>query len=90
MEINTHESEVFVSANDTHPATVPVCTAMGIGTLLFGAGYMVGKLIGKPKPASVHYHHHYIAHDMDDLGCDDDFGDSIENANDSEKCHIEG
>ena len=76
MEINTHESEVFVSTNEMPKVTIPVCAAMGIGALLLGAGYLVGKLTGKPVPAPVHYHHH-ITCSQDDL--DDYSGDVVEN-----------
>ena len=76
MEINTHESEVFVSTHEMPKVTIPVCAAMGIGALLLGTGYLVGKLTGKPTPAPVHYHHH-ITCNQDDL--DDYSGDVVEN-----------
>jgi hypothetical protein len=77
MEINTHESEVFVSTSEMPQVTIPACAAVGIGALLFGAGYLVGRLTGKPIPAPVHYHHH-ITGSQDDF---DDYGGDIVESN---------
>ena len=72
MEINTHESEVFVSTHEMPKVTIPVCAAMGAGALLLGAGYLLGRLTGKPTPALVHYHHHITGtqEDLDDYSGD--------------------
>ena len=76
MEINTHESEVFVSTSEMPKVAMPVCAAVGIGALLLSAGYLVGKLTGKPISAPIHYHHH-ITGNQNDL--DDYSGDVVEN-----------
>ena len=56
MEINTHDSEVFVSTTENPEVSLSIYAAAGIGAALFGAGFLVAKLTGKKHtcPFSAH------------------------------------
>jgi len=48
MEINTHESEVFVSTCEDKSIPIAMyAAACAAGLALFGAGYYVGKVMGQ-------------------------------------------
>ena len=64
MEINTHDSEVFVSLTERSQVAMSVCAAVGIGALVFGAGFLIGRLTKKTAPVAPDYSNVEIADDL--------------------------